>query len=291
MSPAQSKSDLIAHLKNPSFRDLSQDYFGISSLSYPQVILAAVDKSTIRAYHRTKRYTPSSLYRSWAWAEVASAWNERLAAASRDVRSYREFHATLCERLQQHWKTFDEEDVVPTDGEYDQLPSSVPNYGRARKLVDLFMKHVLLVADLDTDLSKRLRQLIHVPLDKYTLKHLSGVSRQEKAISLPISKWTMGAANLGNYLPLQDLIREVTFAANAAPIDFDIYAWNAEHSHITQHFIRKWSSRSLDDVAGRESEEKRMALVRKTSPTQRDFKWLGRQRREEKLARLNLSAE
>lgn len=288
--PAQSKSDLVGQLKNADFRKLSQDYFSIRSLSYPRAILAAVDKSTIRAYHRTKLYTPSSLYRSWAWAEVSSTWSERLAAASHGVHAYREFHVTLCERLQLHWKIFDEA-PVSVEEKCEPLRWSVPNYGRTRKLVDLFMKHVLLVADLDADLSKRLRQLVHVPLDKYTLKHLSGVSRQEKAISLPTSKWTMGTANLENYLPLQDLIRDVTFAAHAAPIDFDIYAWNAEHSQVTQDFIRRWSSSPSDDVTERESQEKRMTLVRRTSRNQRDFKWLGRQRREEKLAQLNLSAK
>jgi hypothetical protein len=275
--PARSVAELAERLRDPAIGTLAHGYFNITTLSREEAILVSVDGSTIRAYHNTRRYRPSSLFRSWADAETRDDWNGRLAVAAQGLEIYREFHTDLCERLQAHWALHDEPDGAGTQ------PSSVPNYGRARKLVDLFMKHMLLVDGLDLGVRKRLRYLVHVPLDQYTLKHLSGVSKQGKGISLPPSLRTMGTASSHNYLPLQDLIRDAADAANVAPIDFDIYAWNAEHNQVTQVFIDKWSRHVAGTPGALLDATNRLCLVPKDQSGIKDYKWFGRKRRAERL--------
>lgn len=278
--PARSVSELAERLRDPAIGVLARGYFNITALSLEEAILVSVDASTIRAYHNTRRYRPSSLFRSWADAETRSDWNGRLASAAQGLEAYREFHADLCTRLQAYWAIHDEPDGAGAQR------SSVPNYGRARKLVDLFMKHVLLVSGLDAEVRERLRFLIHVPLDKYTLKHLSGVSKEGKSIALPINRWTMGTTSIDNYLPLQDLIRDVAEAAQVAPIDFDIYAWNAEHKQVTQGFITRWSNHTAGGPEADSEWQSRLRLVPKEHSGVRDWKWLGRKRRGEKQGRV-----
>lgn len=98
----------------------------------------------------------------------------------------------------------------------------------------------------------------------------------------------MGTADKINYPPLQDLVREIARAAEAAPIDFDIYAWNAEHGHVTQTFIQNWARSADGTRPPRERsveprpEKPIRHFVPKSQSGIRDWRWFGRKRRSER---------
>jgi hypothetical protein len=262
---ATSIDALVAQLRNPEMKQLTASYFSGSFPEIGSAIFASVDKSTIRAYRNTRIYRPLSIYRSWALREFANGIDQRLNAAARGIEQYRQLHGELCERLRAYWSSVE----ATTACDIDPAASSVPNYGRARKLVDLLMKHVLLVSELSSPVRKTLKSLIHVPLDHYTLKHLSGLSHL-KGISLPRSRWTMGYASEATYLPLQDLIREVCERAGVDPIDFDIYAWNAEPRHLNVRPQGVYSSPS------------QLNLIARADSAPKDMRWYGRRLRAQK---------
>ncbi|MGV3551709.1 hypothetical protein [Rhizobium sp.] len=190
------------------------------------VIVSTADNSTIRAYRYTEIYHPLSIFRSWALAEMKKDFLKRVSIASRGRAEYDAFHAGLCIGLKTYWAE-QEKDAAGRNGDND--PRSVPNYGRQRKLIDLFMKHVVFLDGISTEDRINLRGLVNVPLDKYTLMKLSGVCEK---IDLPKSKWTMGIVDEDNYAPLQELIRAVAKEAGVSPIDYDVYAWNGNHTAV-----------------------------------------------------------
>lgn len=207
VEPAKTLDGLVERLGQSELHSRAKAFFDVR-LTREQAICVSVDGSTFRAY-RAAMYTPSSLFRSWALGLVNSSdWLERLTGAAESDDHYGRLHTCLNSRLEAYWRDKDGSEL---------------SFAQSRKLIDLLMKHVMLIADdaFTKELREKLRHRLNVPLDKYTLRHLRVV-----ATEIPENA-TMGWINEERYQRLQDRIRDVTEDASVAPIIFDIYAWNA----------------------------------------------------------------
>ncbi|HYD99605.1 MAG TPA: hypothetical protein VEH84_09490, partial [Alphaproteobacteria bacterium] len=179
------------------------------------VILDSVHGSTFRAY-RTLNKTPSSIYRSWAYSwmvEREPDFVSRLGMANTKEK-FDEFHCALGDDLRQYWF---------------QQEGTEFSWGHSRKLLDLFLKHVLFWDKLDRGSPARnnLRKFAKPALDKFTLKYISAVSGIAGLRNK--SSWTMGYINnsIERYTAVQNAILA---AVEEEPIRFDVLAWNLEHS-------------------------------------------------------------
>ncbi len=223
--PAPNIDEIVKRLQSPRVVNLADEYFS-AKISPTYAIFISVDKSTIRAYRGYKTYRPLSIFRSWANLEVNSnKWISLLKDAVQSREKYTGFHSAINGRLQKYWNEKD--------------PCSQPNYGRSRKLVDLFMKFSIISCQIPLEIRSKLYGFINVPLDQYSIKHLSGVSEKLGKILLPENTWTMGFIEENNYETLQSIIRKVARKACVQPIVFDIYAWNLSHQEATDHLFDK----------------------------------------------------
>jgi hypothetical protein len=223
-------------------------WFDVRLATAAQVITHSVSGSTFRAYRGTCRYTPSSLYRTWAQqAIVVPAIGASLEAIGTQD-DFDRFHAGLAASLRVFWMENDETDL---------------QWGRRCKLLDLLLKHLILWSELSETARTNLFRFAHVPLDKFTIKHISGICTDVRAKCC----WTMGYVKTEDtYHRLQAAIRAAIGPSHPA-ILYDVLAWNSDHSDITSYFIRECT-----DNPGRYA-EREFALVEKKNS--KDAIWRG----------------
>jgi hypothetical protein len=211
------KSELQAN------RHHADNYFDAGIEDWTKLIVMSVSGSTFRAYTGDKKVRPSLVFRSWCRDRQNSLLgSHRLKTAVRSRGDFETFHAEVCNDLEAYWSSYE-----PNGSRLD--------FGKTRKLVDLFLKHLIRYERISDDVRSKLRSLTHVPLDKYTIKHLSGISEKHgfdglASIKLAAKTWSMGYINDENgperYELLQDIIREAAKVGGVDPIDYDILAWN-----------------------------------------------------------------
>jgi hypothetical protein len=99
------------------------------------------------------------------------------------------------------------------------------DFGRAAKLVNLIVKHLLRLRYIPPAEKRRLQKLLDVALDSYTLR---GIRRICDDPHIP-STATMGfVKDKKTYTKIQNKIRTV-LEPQFYPIEYDLLAWNSAH--------------------------------------------------------------
>lgn len=178
------------------------------SLEY--LIGASVDQSTLRSYTKTRKYTPSSLYRTWALNSFScgGVLHVALINCKKNNRFDYLHNKSVCS-LEEYWKSHDDSSL---------------SYAQLRKLVDLLFKHLAIWSKLEFDTRKWIWDSAYVPLDKYSLKCISEIANEKKP-SIVKNKPTMGDTNKKNYVCIQNIIRDAC-GDDFKPLDYELLAWN-----------------------------------------------------------------
>ncbi len=96
-------------------------------------------------------------------------------------------------------------------------------YGASRKLPDLFLKCLLLWTDLDESLRAKMKPLLHVPLDAFSLRAVRLLVRDPEIPETARMGFVCGRSM---YDQIQSRIRQIVRPAGMTPTDFDWMAWN-----------------------------------------------------------------
>lgn len=179
------------------------------------VILRSVAANTFR-YFRNLPSRPSLVFRRWAEDTFGDPFVQRLAAVRRQDE-FDDLVRKLSLSLRRRWNK-----------EMSQQMKAGPSI----KLPNLVLKHLAASQLVTMEASQVLAQLLHVPLDSYTLGAIRdvhnagryGVRYQVRrgAGMGSITTWT-------DYRLVQRTVFDVATEAGAPPIAFDILAWNRAH--------------------------------------------------------------
>jgi hypothetical protein len=171
---------------------------------------ASVGGNTFRAF-RNMPQKPSIVFRNWASVEIHS--EQRIAEIQRvsGQPDYDEWLNRLRGRLCAAWQ--------------ESMSISMP-YGASRKLTNLLLKFLVRWRGLEDQARSILTNVLHVPLDEYTLV---GIRTCVNDLRIPMTA-TMGwVSDEATYQRIQNAIRVVTAKANCPAIYFDVLAWNMSH--------------------------------------------------------------
>lgn len=192
-----------------------------------EIVVSAVDPSTIRSFRNTLTYRPLSLFRAWAHRQLTQdgTLRKHLSAVNADADDFRDFHAWTCQSLREFWKKKD---------------GTTPTFAQSRKLVDLFVKFLVNWADLSNDARRGLYANANVPLDKYSLGAISTLWNQQatKRTRIP-NNASMGWTTRNKYWGIQEFIRETMNGVNTVGIEFDIIAWHRARVDETRFRLKR----------------------------------------------------
>lgn len=175
------------------------------------IVKASVSGNTFRAFPLPDGLRPSVIYRSWV--------TQRLTAALGDIQHLsspshmRALIISAANDLSAHWH-------VSTQGKREI------GFGRAAKLLNLSVKHMLWHDQIPRDQRHVLLHALDVPLDSFTLQ---GICRVLPELGIP-RRASMGyVRDVEHYSQIQDAIRELC-APRFSPIYYEYAAWNLAHT-------------------------------------------------------------
>jgi len=106
-------------------------------------------------------------------------------------------------------------------------------YGASLKLPNLLIKYMLASPEISRPEFQKLSQLLHVPLDKYTIlafRHFSETFPEGNCLgTIPLTAGMGFVRDEIKYKSFQQAIRSVVGEAQKPPIALDILAWNNAH--------------------------------------------------------------
>jgi len=191
--------------------------FFLRRFEIDELIEESVGVNTIRAFHHRTygvKIGPLKLYR-----ELAKRFLEKESKNWRKIRTREVMHEFIlkqAERLRKDWLKRTKREGF--DG-YDI------GIGRAAKLLNLLLKHLTLWSDLSDMERKRLKPLLEVPLDSYTLL---GMRRLCTSTKIPKTASMGFVRRKEQYIKLQNAIFELCHP-DYYPAHYEIAAWNASH--------------------------------------------------------------
>jgi hypothetical protein len=192
-------------------RQIIDDFFFERSNSIDELVTESVSGNTFRAFP-LKRYgiQPSVLYRKWA-----CNWLEQNLSEIRRFKSRSEMGdaiITAAHALNAHWN--DRTEMKCELG-----------FGRAAKMLNLTAKYLLRWAGLTDSERTKLKPLLHVPLDSYTLL---GIMDIDPSLGISKKSTMKFICSEHQYIKVQDCIFNVC-KPSFDPIDYEITAWNSRH--------------------------------------------------------------
>ena len=166
-----------------------------------------------RSIARAFRYeTPSKRYERWRWYSNAEEMLKKLnGIKSRDM--FEKFALQLGESLVEDWGKLNER------GQRSRM-----NIGIGMKIVNLALKHL---AYSDHCSNPDLKEWLHVPWDKFTLKPLQNIWTGRPAIPSSPSQGFVDTLFL--YRQLQELIADITQEAGVVTIIYEFWTWDRAH--------------------------------------------------------------
>lgn len=174
----------------------------------------SVDHSTFRAFRFASvgvhHVTPSGIYRQWA-----TEWLKESLPKLRQAETCEEFQqVVICgaKDLATSWlkQTNDLHDI---------------GFGRAIKLINLTVKHILKLPTIPLDERWRLLEKMDVPLDSYTLQ---GISKIAPELGIPRNAAMGFVKDKESYLVIQKKIRSLC-EPKYWPVYYEMAAWNLAH--------------------------------------------------------------
>ncbi|HEY6290627.1 MAG TPA: hypothetical protein VI455_03570 [Terriglobia bacterium] len=193
-----------------AFRAKLPEWFDFDDLkSREYVIQHCVGRSTFRALHGTP---PSEIFRDWGKKSLDTWLGTRTLDRLSTQIAYDDWVRRESRKLRSYWKR------------QSKTPIS---FAHRRKLVDLLMKEVARLQELDKPVRKRLIRWLHVPLDTYSLAAIRNCNELPFKITKSAS---MGfVRNRTAYDALQKTVGRVARRARVSPIMLDILLWNGPH--------------------------------------------------------------
>lgn len=217
-SPASFRdvADLRAYLGSAEVHACVGDFLRAPRWTLEDVVRRSVEGTTFRAF-AIKRYgaSPALLYRGWLREYLEAHLADFLRAP--DAAAYQEALDRAVAALQGAWR-------LETGGQDDL------GYGRAAKLLNLSLKHVLLLDELDEPQRSALFGRLHVALDRFTLGPLAPLA---PALGLGRAP-SMGAVKTREaYLDIQCWIADVCADAGIPPIQYEFATFNVIRDGMT----------------------------------------------------------
>lgn len=208
----ENSSDLIKKLQADSTRELANNFFAARLDSPKELIRQAVGPNTFRAFRKrvtpVLTFRPSVMFRDWA-IKYISIEKIKVIRNETEFVNYIDCGVT---NLNEFW----EKEMCAEMG-----------YGRGAKLLNLVLKKFVCHKGITDEQRSRLIQLLHVPLDSYTILGLRHVAPAEFNISNnPTMRFI---TERDQYTDFQDFIICIARKAGVPPIYYDILAWDLVH--------------------------------------------------------------
>ena len=156
------------------------------------LITRSVKGNTFRAFQNMPE-KPSVVYRTWAKEQLS---NKTTVKTIKKITSQKEYDAWIkkfSDDFGDFWKKRMKESI---------------QYGPKRKLPNLLMKHFVRWEELTKKQRQRLIDLIHVPLDQYTLLAVKNCIDKSK-LFIPKNATMSFTANEEMYNSIQKLMRDI----------------------------------------------------------------------------------
>ena len=204
----ESRADLIRDLQAPATQNLAQSFFANRAATISDVTCEGVGGNTFRAF-RNLSVRPSIAFRTWTSQRVTQTLPDILAAT--DVISYAAYVHNTTLALVKYWH---------------ECTASEMGYGRGAKLLNLVLKKLACYSTLTEKQRTRLVNLLHVPLDSYTIVGLREVA---PGLCIPKSATMKHITTPTQYTEFQAFITAITKRAGVPPIYYDILAWDRAH--------------------------------------------------------------
>ncbi|WP_462252027.1 hypothetical protein [Ferruginibacter sp.] len=201
---------------------------GFRTSSYP-IIKNSVSGNTFRSeYFDAGKYLPSSIFRTWAQDVLfeEKLYTQIIICSSR--KKYALLHKKIVTGLQKYWK---------------KNTGIKMKIGYCCKLFDLLMKIFPNYINLNKTQRERLKGMVNVPLDKYTLNAIRTIwNRRWVALKKKKIESDSTMSFIGDDY---DLHREIQKCIADSvrfhhPIEFDLLVWNRPNNGDSfQHELKK----------------------------------------------------
>lgn len=202
------EEELIQHLGSANTVTKSDTFFSYRSPSIEDVIKSGVAGNTFRAF-RNLPVKPSITFREWAISYIKGSLHELSTIADN-----------------QHYTQFVHEATNNLCSEWQQITGSEMGYGRGAKLFNLVLKRFACLSSLTKVQKSTLINLLHVPLDSYTI---IGLRRIVVRFSIPKNATMKFIKSPAQYMEYQTAIRSIADKAGVPPIYYDVLAWDMVH--------------------------------------------------------------
>jgi hypothetical protein len=179
------------------------------------LIRNSVRSNTFRVFPTLLR-PPSKIFYDWAVSRLTRELFVRLARVQSQAH-YDRLTDELAMDLRDRWYS---------EG---KKPLGI---GAGRKLLNVLFKNAIRWSEIEPSDRKRLIQLLHVPLDSFSLgsvRQIASTGEFGPVLNIPSRASTGFVTSLELYYRLQELMRNITAVANVPPICIDLVAWNAAH--------------------------------------------------------------
>jgi len=197
------------------------------------IVNESVSGNTFRAFKHMPD-SPSHFFKSWAKERIDDKQIFESLVKCASASEYDRWLTKFSNDLDSSW--------INKMGENYGL-----YFGPRLKLCNLLMKRVVLWERIPNNRRERLIEIIHVPLDRYTLiaiKNCLDRNIERNFIGrIPNNPTMRFIINEQMYFALQNEIRSIAIDANVFPIYLDYLAWNISHSSADQN-----TSSNLDQI-------------------------------------------
>lgn len=194
------------------------------------IIIDSVGGNTFRAFNVVGNSHPSIVFREWAINLFESPNFIKSIIKRSNESNFDEFNLKICNSLKQYWDKYLE-------------PLSI---FKARKLINLLLKEIVLLHDLTDEERKKLISLLHIPIDKYTLQAIKSIFNNGEYShnlgKIPPSA-SMGYIDDNNkYSVIQGFFKKLASKVGVPPIYFDVLIWNRSSIDDKSGVLEKQSS-------------------------------------------------
>ena len=204
----ENRAELVQALQNSETLTSAQSFFADRIPTIAAVVHKGVASNTFRAFRKLP-VRPSVAFRTWTEQRVEQTLADVLAAT--DGTSYATYVHNTTLALVEYWR---------------EATVSEMGYGRGAKLLNLVLKKLACYSTLTEQQRYGLINVLHVPLDSYTIVGLRNVAPQFR---IPKSATMKFITTPAQYSEFQTFIAGIALEARVPPIYYDILAWDQAH--------------------------------------------------------------
>ena len=187
-------------------------------LTRNKLIRLAAGCCTFRSF-RGLDEPPSVIFREWAVEKLDRQFMQTLA----EVKTQEEFdaiHEALRADIAECW---------------ERRGGKALRYGPGLKLINLLLKSVVRWQEFTHEQREKLIPLLHVPLDKFSLRAIRLFSNDPERVRRPVfipRNASMGFVETRKqYRRIQGVMREIATVAAEPPISVDLLTWDLVHAY------------------------------------------------------------